>query len=135
MLAIPTAFTRQTGEAHWHILVRARAIENGSFVFAAAQGAARERRRDLRPFAGGRSLGPHPGEGASSPAWCWQRSIRGRWRPRADGFLFAARRRFELTERRGAASLRGGRRAAMIRYALSCAKGHSFEAGSRIPRP
>ena len=38
MLAIPSAFTRQTGEAHWHILVRARAIENGCFVFAAAQG-------------------------------------------------------------------------------------------------
>src|SRR5258706_13734931 len=37
-LAIPSAFTRQTGEAHWHVLMRARAIENGSFVFAAGQG-------------------------------------------------------------------------------------------------
>jgi predicted amidohydrolase len=37
-LAIPSSFTRQTGEAHWHVLLRARAIENGSFVFAAAQG-------------------------------------------------------------------------------------------------
>jgi predicted amidohydrolase len=36
-LAIPSAFTRQTGEAHWHVLLRARAIENGAFVFAAAQ--------------------------------------------------------------------------------------------------
>jgi predicted amidohydrolase len=36
-LAIPSAFTRQTGEAHWHVLLRARAIENGCFVFAAAQ--------------------------------------------------------------------------------------------------
>jgi predicted amidohydrolase len=36
-LAIPSAFTRQTGAAHWHVLIRARAIENGSFVFAAAQ--------------------------------------------------------------------------------------------------
>jgi predicted amidohydrolase len=36
-LAIPSAFTRQTGEAHWHVLQRARAIENGCFVFAAAQ--------------------------------------------------------------------------------------------------
>ena len=36
-LAIPSAFTRQTGEAHWHVLIRARAIENGCFVFAAAQ--------------------------------------------------------------------------------------------------
>ncbi|WP_421725401.1 carbon-nitrogen hydrolase family protein [Bauldia sp.] len=37
-LAIPAAFTRTTGEAHWHVLVRARAIETGSFVIAAAQG-------------------------------------------------------------------------------------------------
>jgi predicted amidohydrolase len=37
-LAIPSSFTRQTGEAHWHTLMRARAIENGCFVIAAAQG-------------------------------------------------------------------------------------------------
>jgi len=37
MLA-PSAFTRPTGEAHWEILLRARAIETGSFVLAAAQG-------------------------------------------------------------------------------------------------
>jgi predicted amidohydrolase len=37
-LAIPSSFTRQTGEAHWHTLMRARAIENGCFVLAAAQG-------------------------------------------------------------------------------------------------
>jgi deaminated glutathione amidase len=37
-LASPAAFTRQTGEAHWHTLLSARAIENGAFVFAAAQG-------------------------------------------------------------------------------------------------
>jgi predicted amidohydrolase len=46
MLAIPAAFTRQTGEAHWHILVRARAIENGSFVLAAAQGGLHENGRE-----------------------------------------------------------------------------------------
>lgn len=46
MLAIPSAFTQQTGEAHWHILIRARAIENGSFVFAAAQGGRHENGRD-----------------------------------------------------------------------------------------
>ena len=45
-LAIPSAFTRQTGEAHWHVLLRARAIENGSFVFAAAQGGRHENGRD-----------------------------------------------------------------------------------------
>ena len=37
-LAIPSSFTRQTGEAHWHVLMRARAIENGCFILAAAQG-------------------------------------------------------------------------------------------------
>jgi len=37
-LLIPAAFTKRTGEAHWHVLVRARAIETGSYVFAAAQG-------------------------------------------------------------------------------------------------
>jgi predicted amidohydrolase len=37
MLAIPAAFTRLTGKAHWHVLVRARAIENGAYVFAPCQ--------------------------------------------------------------------------------------------------
>ena len=46
VLTIPSAFTRQTGEAHWHVLVRARAIENGCFVLAAAQGGAHENGRE-----------------------------------------------------------------------------------------
>jgi predicted amidohydrolase len=45
-LAIPSAFTRQTGEAHWHILNRARAIENGCYVIAAAQGGKHENGRE-----------------------------------------------------------------------------------------
>ncbi len=45
-LSIPSAFTRQTGEAHWHVLLRARAIENGCFVFAAAQGGRHESGRE-----------------------------------------------------------------------------------------
>ena len=45
-LAIPSAFTRQTGEAHWHVLTRARAIETGCFVFAAAQGGKHENGRE-----------------------------------------------------------------------------------------
>jgi predicted amidohydrolase len=45
-LAIPSAFTRHTGEAHWHVLQRARAIENGCFVFAAAQGGKHENGRE-----------------------------------------------------------------------------------------
>ena len=46
MLAIPSAFTKQTGDAHWHVLIRSRAIENGCFVFAAAQGGRHENGRD-----------------------------------------------------------------------------------------
>ncbi|MBS0248941.1 MAG: carbon-nitrogen hydrolase family protein [Proteobacteria bacterium] len=45
-LAIPSAFTKQTGEAHWHVLMRARAIETGCFVIAAAQGGHHENGRD-----------------------------------------------------------------------------------------
>jgi len=37
IIAIPAAFTVPTGEAHWHVLMRARAIENAMFVVAAAQ--------------------------------------------------------------------------------------------------
>jgi deaminated glutathione amidase len=37
VLSIPSAFTVPTGEAHWHVLMRARAIENAAFVIAAAQ--------------------------------------------------------------------------------------------------
>ena len=36
-ISIPAAFTRPTGQAHWHVLMRARAIETGCFVFAPAQ--------------------------------------------------------------------------------------------------
>lgn len=45
-LASPAAFTRQTGEAHWHVLLRSRAIETGSFVIAAAQGGKHEDGRE-----------------------------------------------------------------------------------------
>lgn len=45
-IAIPAAFTRPTGEAHWHTLVRARAIETQCFVFAAAQGGRHEHGRE-----------------------------------------------------------------------------------------
>lgn len=40
LMAVPAAFTVPTGEAHWHVLLRARAIETGSYVIAAAQGGA-----------------------------------------------------------------------------------------------
>ena len=41
-ISVPSAFTRQTGEAHWHTLLRARAIETGCYVLAPAQGGAHE---------------------------------------------------------------------------------------------
>jgi predicted amidohydrolase len=37
IIAVPSAFTQVTGEAHWHVLLRARAIENGCFIIAPAQ--------------------------------------------------------------------------------------------------
>ncbi len=46
ILTSPAAFTRQTGEAHWHALLRARAIENGAFMVAAAQGGLHEDGRE-----------------------------------------------------------------------------------------
>jgi len=45
VLAVPAAFTKPTGEAHWHVLLRARAIETGCFVLAAAQAGTHENGR------------------------------------------------------------------------------------------
>jgi predicted amidohydrolase len=42
MIAVPSAFTRPTGEAHWEVLLRARAIETGAYVLAPAQGGLHE---------------------------------------------------------------------------------------------
>jgi deaminated glutathione amidase len=46
VLTVPAAFTKQTGEAHWHLLLRTRAVETGCFVLAAAQGGHHENGRD-----------------------------------------------------------------------------------------
>ncbi|WP_421859213.1 carbon-nitrogen hydrolase family protein [Oricola sp.] len=46
ILTAPAAFTRQTGMVHWHVLQRARAIENGAFVVSAAQGGIHEDGRE-----------------------------------------------------------------------------------------
>jgi predicted amidohydrolase len=46
VLTVPSAFTKQTGEAHWHLLLRARAVETGCFVLAAAQGGRHENGRE-----------------------------------------------------------------------------------------
>lgn len=46
VLSVPAAFTVPTGEAHWHVLLRARAIEAGAFVVAAAQSGRHEDGRE-----------------------------------------------------------------------------------------
>ena len=46
LFTVPSAFTVPTGLAHWHVLLRARAIETGSFVLAAAQGGLHESGRE-----------------------------------------------------------------------------------------
>ncbi|MCO5135270.1 MAG: carbon-nitrogen hydrolase family protein [Phyllobacteriaceae bacterium] len=46
ILTCPAAFTRPTGKAHWETLLRARAIENGAFMIAAAQGGVHEDGRE-----------------------------------------------------------------------------------------
>lgn len=46
VLCAPAAFTRQTGMAHWEVLLRARAIENGAYVIAPAQGGTHEDGRE-----------------------------------------------------------------------------------------
>lgn len=71
-IAIPAAFTRTTGEAHWHVLVRARAIETGCYVLAAAQGGTHEDGRETF----GHSLIVDPwgeilAEGGEDPGIIW----------------------------------------------------------------
>jgi predicted amidohydrolase len=45
-LSVPSAFTKLTGRAHWHVLMRARAVETGAYVFAPAQGGRHENGRE-----------------------------------------------------------------------------------------
>ena len=131
MLAAPSAFTQQTGEAgHWNVLLRARAIENGSFVFAAAQGGSHESGRlSLRPFADRRSVGPRAGGRRRRAGRRDGRDRSGRGRQGARAHSLAAARaalRDGRADGRADPSACGaGRR--MIRYSLVCDKGHEFE--------
>jgi predicted amidohydrolase len=68
-IAVPAAFTKPTGLAHWHLLLRARAVESQAYVFAAAQGGLHESGRETF----GASLVVSPwgeilGEGGVHPA-------------------------------------------------------------------
>ncbi|RYF38072.1 MAG: carbon-nitrogen hydrolase family protein, partial [Comamonadaceae bacterium] len=56
LLLVPSAFTWLTGQAHWELLLRARAVENLAFVLAAAQGGTHENKR--RTW--GHSMAVHP---------------------------------------------------------------------------
>jgi predicted amidohydrolase len=67
-ITVPSAFTRVTGEAHWHVLLRARAIETGCFILAPAQSGLHECGRETY----GASLAVSPwgeviGEAGSEP--------------------------------------------------------------------
>ena len=130
MLTIPSAFTRQTGEAHWHVLMRARAIENGCFVLAAAQGGTHENGRETF----GHSLVVDPwgrivAEGGTEPG-----VIMAEIDPAA---VAAARaripslqhgRRFRDRQADGRANTTAcGQGRVMIRYALVCDRKHEFE--------
>ena len=67
IIALPAAFTLQTGKDHWEVLLRARAIETETYVCASAQTGSLHRRQraapDLRPFARRRPLGPRHRQG------------------------------------------------------------------------
>jgi len=56
VLLVPAAFTLETGRAHWHTLLRARAIENLSFVLAAAQWGSHINKNEKELFCYGHSL-------------------------------------------------------------------------------
>lgn len=60
VLLVPSAFARVTGAAHWHTLLRARAIECGAFVLAAAQVGVHDRRGDRSRASYGHSLAVGP---------------------------------------------------------------------------
>jgi predicted amidohydrolase len=59
VITVPSAFTVPTGEAHWHVLLRARAIETGCFILAAAQGGRHESGRET--FGHSLAVGPWGG--------------------------------------------------------------------------
>ena len=75
MISVPSAFTLSTGEAHWHTLIRARAIETQCYMLAAAQGG---------EHAGGRITYGH-----SSIVDCWGRVLCEE--PMGDTVLMASR--------------------------------------------
>ena len=129
-LTVPSAFTRKTGEAHWHVLLRARAIETGCFVFAAAQAGMHENKRETY----GHSLIVDPwgeviAEGGVEPGvfLAEDRSREGRDRAQ-DRSVAAAWPPLQHRRSQGRARTSAPRAGiGMIRYTLRCEQGHAFE--------
>ena len=134
VIAIPAAFTKTTGEAHWHVLVRARAIETGSYVVAAAQGGHHEDGRDTY----GHSLIVDPWGKVLAEAGTEPGIIVGRDRPGSQRRRAAAHPRARARPRvrppagghLGPAEI--GR--VMIRYALRCDRDHAVRRMVRVRR-
>ena len=129
-LTVPSAFTRKTGEAHWHTLLRARAIENGCFVFAAAQAGLHENKREtyghsLIIDALGRDARRRRRRARRFPGEDRSREGRDRAQDRAVAAAWPAfqHRRSQGGPRTSAPGAGIG----MIRYNLRCERGHAFE--------
>ena len=87
LLTVPAAFTVPTGQAHWEVLLRARAVENLCYVLAAAQWGMHANGRETYGDAmivdyWGRVLARRP----QAPAWSWPRSTARRRPSVREGF-------------------------------------------------
>ena len=129
-LTVPSAFTRKTGEAHWHTLLRARAIETGCFVFAAAQAGLHENKRETY----GHSLIVAPwgevlAEGGVEPGVFLAKIDPAQGRNRAQNrAVVAARPPLQCRRPQGGSGTSAfGAGIGMIRYSLRCERDHSFE--------
>ena len=139
-LAVPSAFARPTGRAHWRVLLRARAIETGCFVFAPAQcGEHAEGRRTYgalphrRPVgrgAGGRRGGARGGDGGDRPRPGPGGAADGAL-PRARPALHPARQAPRARRRLNARSDRS-LRVASIRWNGRCTARLAIETGLRL---
>ena len=133
-LTAPAAFTRQTGEAHWHVLQRARAIENGAFVISAAQAG---RHADGRETFGhsiivspwGEVLAEGGGEGPEVIIADDRSGPIRRCAPAHPGADERAAFRASRMRRAPAAEV-----GVVIRYSLACERGTSSKAGLPAPR-
>ena len=91
VLTVPAAFTRQTGEAHWHVLLRARAIENRRIVILrfrkGASGAIIDHLSAARAGGGSQKIGAHPALGRDDMIAVHPLAPQGLERPRTEGIV------------------------------------------------